>query len=118
MKFFILYNTVMIWGFFKACKMRNEKACYGICMAVAMQLIDPPLKIPLEFILIGLSLLGAIVLFYKWKVKKIDDSLIFFSALFLIFGFAFLIFWSLKQDRGLFWLEPVARAVNRLNHIT
>ena len=114
MSFLMLYATVMVWGIFEGIRKKKEKACYAACMGFLFYLTNPPVKIPIDFSFMGCSLLGASVLFYKWKVKKIDDSLIFFSVLFLLFGFAFFMFWYLKQDFSFFWVEPVGRALCRI----
>jgi hypothetical protein len=118
MKFFIFYISMMIWGFWIAYKKRKEKAFYGGCLGLFIQFASYPFKIPIEFCLIACSLLGAIVLFYKWKVKKLDDSLIFFSVLFLFFGFAFYIFWCIRSNASFPWVESLARVVFRYIPVT
>jgi len=83
---FFLFLAVIGYGFYKAYRKKSEKLFYVFLLMLFTRLSYFPLYLPLGFILALWCFLGCGALFYKWKVKKLDETLIVFSLMFLVLG--------------------------------
>lgn len=83
---FYLLIPALFYGFYKAYRKKNEKLFYGLLLILFTALSRFPLYLPVEFSMALWAFLGCGALFYKWKVKRSDESLIVFSLMFLALG--------------------------------
>ncbi len=83
---FLLFLSVIGYGFYIAYKKKSEKLLYVFLLMLFTRLSYFPFYLPLWVIAALWCFLGFGALFYKWNVKKLDDSLIVFSLMFLAFG--------------------------------